>query len=227
MNSQLHPLEIIITGDGSPSLINKALQATYHSKHGAIQESKHIFIQHGLIPAIEKFGHKLSLFELGFGTGLNAILSAIEASKNHWQLHYTGIEKFPLNKDLYKALHLEKQFDMEQHHIVQNILESKWQQWQSVSSHFQIKKVQGDILDYPFDTNYHLIYFDAFAPETNPELWSKDILEKVYRFMLQGGIMVTFCAKGSFKRQLKDIGFKVESIKGPPGKREMTRAIKI
>jgi len=227
MNSQLHHLEIITTADGSPSLFDKDLKASYHSKFGALQESKHIFIKHGLEFAFKKFNGNISIFETGFGTGLNAILSAIEASEHKQKIQYTSIEKFPLQKEIYDALQFEKLFSIEKQNAVDQILNCSWNQWHKVSNHFEIKKVDADILNYTLDSKYHLIYFDAFSPEINPEIWQKNILEMVYQSMLPGAILVSFCAKGSFKRLLKEIGFIVETLPGPIGKREITRATKI
>lgn len=226
MQEQQFNLEIIQTADGSKTIVNKDLQATYHSKHGALQESLHIFILHGLIATQKQFGNHLHIFEVGFGTGLNALLTAIEAEKNNLHIQYTSIEKFPISIQIHHDLQHQKHFPPHNQKLVNSIIESEWNNWQKISENFKLKKIHVDFLYHTFDSNYHLIYFDAFAPDHHQEIWDKAIFERIYEAMHHNGILVTFCAKGSFKRMLRSIGFRVEAIAGPIGKREITKAIK-
>ena len=227
MSSTDSHFDIIKTADGSNTILHKQIQATYHSVHGAIQESKFIYIEAGLNFAIKNLSQKLKVFELGFGTGLNALLAAIEAEKQSLDLHYTSIEKYPLPTDLHINLHFEKIINIPNENLFKSIYLCEWEKWHQISNHFSFKKIKQDILDYSFESNFDIVFYDAFAPENNPELWQKPILSHIYLHLNHGGILVTFCAKGTFKRLLKEIGFKVESLPGPVGKREITRAIKM
>lgn len=221
-NSHLH---VICTGDGSATIKNTMLNATYHSTHGAVQESKHIFIEHGLNYAIAKFGKQLNILEIGFGTGLNAFLTLIESEKRTLNIHYTGIEKFPLHESVYKRLNYAA--SSWEHTLFELMHAYSWEKRKHITGNFSLLKLSGDVRELELDRTYHLIYFDAFAPATSPELWTASIFEKTYESMVSGAALVTFCAKGEVKRILKKTGFKVETLAGPPGKREMVRAVKI
>jgi tRNA U34 5-methylaminomethyl-2-thiouridine-forming methyltransferase MnmC len=219
-------LQIIQTNDGSPSLFNHTLGVTYHSRHGALQESRHVFIHNGLHHVANTFGPNLSVFELGFGTGLNAVLSAHEAGKLGLSLHYTSIDIHPLDESLYRQLPFNTIFDGSDFNCSQQILAAPWQSRQSITPAFSLQKIHGDMLSYIPDNFFHLVYFDAFDPETQPDMWQKSVFEKLFVAMHGEGVLVTYCAKGKVKRLLRAIGFEVQTLKGPPGKREMTRAIR-
>lgn len=218
----------IPTKDGSNTLLHPTLNVHYHSLHGALQESLHVFIHSGLdyINQQNTSLNPIRIFEMGFGTGLNAFLSLRYAIENQILIHYNSIERDPLNdfqsnsfiqsieaSDLY--LHLFNQI-----HLIE------WNQPIPIHPLFVLQKINNDLTNYKMATNYDLIYFDAFAPNAQPELWTVAVLSNLYHSLNTNGILVTYCAQGQFKRNLKEVGFIIESIPGPPGKREMTRAIK-
>ncbi|MCU0430399.1 MAG: tRNA (5-methylaminomethyl-2-thiouridine)(34)-methyltransferase MnmD [Cytophagaceae bacterium] len=210
-------IEVITTGDGSHTLFLPGLQETYHSTHGAMQESKHVFLQHGL-HALPPETRPVRLLEIGFGTGLNAWLSALTEK----EIHYTTLELYPLEERIWKALNYAS---AEGQDIFEKIHTCKWENPCMVRPGFYLEKKQGDVklLDlsnYLFD----LVYFDAFAPSKQPEMWSSEIFEKIKSSLSKGSILVSYCASGAFKRTLKNLGFEVETLEGPPGKKEMTRA---
>jgi len=219
-------VEIRTTGDGSHTLFVPELNENYHSYHGAYAESMHVFIHKG----IEQMLHQdtIRIFEVGFGTGLNAILSfAFSQSKKH-KISYTGIEKYPVDLNLIEQLNYKDHWkDRQLNEVYMKLHQMEWNQEMSVSPYFDFLKIQGDVLSEDIANNhYHVIYFDAFAPEKQPEMWSLDLLKKLYESLAPSGILVTYCAKGQFKRDLKSSGFLVETIDGPPGKREMVRGVK-
>ena len=219
-------LEVILTGDGSPSLLHQAFGLTYHSRHGALQESRHVFIHNGLQYVANKFGPNISVFELGFGTGLNAALSAIEAQRLDRHINYIGIDKYPLTESVYGQLPFENVFSGNDLQLTKRILTAPWHLTQNISPYFNLEKIEVDILNFQHVSQYHVVYFDAFDPEAQPSLWQRTIFEKLFKALHAGGVLVTYCAKGKVKRLLRDIGFEVQTLNGPPGKREMTRAIK-
>jgi tRNA U34 5-methylaminomethyl-2-thiouridine-forming methyltransferase MnmC len=216
-------IEIRRTADGSPTLFVPELDETYHSMHGSVQEAKHVFIDHGLRTfSCEK---KISVLEVGFGTGLNALLSAQYAIENQIPLIYTGIEAFPVGSELWSELCYVNQTDWQ--HFYQKMMQSEWEQALQLHEMFTLTKMKIQIQDWPAKYNFDLIYYDAFGPRAQAEMWESIIFEKLYKSLSAGGSLVTYCAQGAFKRKLKEIGFQVEALPGPPGKREMTRARKI
>ena len=218
-------IEIIVTGDGSHTLRNTTLQETYHSIHGAIQESNHVFIQHGLFEyETRNPGKPLRILEVGFGTGLNALLTLDYTLKHDVSIYYESWEKFPLDEKIISQLNYrgfsgdKKTFEI--------IHQADWNQAMTILPGFTLHKRQQDILCDPVEGNFDLIYYDAFAPTKQPELWTMDALQKITAALTPGGFWVTYCAKGQMKRDLVALGLKVESLPGPPGKKEMTRATK-
>ena len=212
--------------DGSSTLLSEKFGVTYHSKYGAIQESKHVFIREGLY--YKCIGKKeLKILEMGFGTGLNTFLTSIEAERLGLSVEYTSVENNPVDQETLAQLnYCEKVGLTNGSCLFKRIHELAWNEWTKLTSRFSLFKKLHSFEEVTFDDQFHLIYFDAFAPNIQPELWQAPLLEKMYRALLPKGILVTYCAKGDFKRALKSVGFKVESPKGPPGKREMVRAIK-
>lgn len=210
--------DILKTKDGSDTVFSKQFKATYHSLNGALHESKHVFIDNGLTPALNKF-ETLTILEIGLGTCLNLFLTLLESAEK--SIHYTGIERFPLSPDIYTQLNYSSDKRFIQLH------ELPWNQIYEWRKGFNIEKIEGDFLNFHSNLNYNLVYFDAFAPSTQHELWQPEAVDKLYHLMSENGILVTFCAKGEFKRNLKSAGFKVDVLPGPPGKREMTRAIRL
>ncbi len=220
--------QFLITEDGSHTLYLPDLDETYHSIHGAIQESNYVFIERGLNYFAEKENvEKLRIFEVGFGTGLNTLLSAIYAEKHQLFLQYESIEPFPLEKDEIQKLNYPIITDwLFSDDLFQNIHNSSWNEWIGISTYFQLRKVKAKIQDYEGSGMFDVCYFDAFAPSKQPEMWNSEILEKFFLLLNHKGIFVTYCAKGQLKRDLKSIGFEVETLPGPPGKMQMVRAIK-
>lgn len=218
-------MKVILTEDDSHSIYLSELDETYHSIHGAIQESTHVFIDAGLNYWLGKHSNLsgVKILEFGFGTGLNALLtsSKIELSI---EVEYHTLEKFPLPKEIIQSLNYGDVLTNTE--FYEKMHDATWNERQSIHPNFTIKKLETDFRDYNSEETYDIIYFDAFAPSKQPELWEKSIFERCYRFLNEGGLLVTYSAKGQLKRDLKSIGFVVESLPGPPGKFEITRAVK-
>ena len=217
-------LQVEITSDGSPTLFSEAFQAHYHSTHGALQESMHVFIHHGVKHFVAQHTpQEISILEFGLGTGLNALLTSVFAEERNHSIYYHGIEGYPVDPSTRnKVAQLYQAYD-----AYPKILECQWGKEIQISDGFTLYKEHVNFEDYIVRRKFDIIYYDAFAPSCQPELWEIPILEKTWDSLRQGGILTTFCAKGSFKRNLKALGFEVERLPGPPGKREMTRAVKI
>lgn len=215
--------KIIVTGDGSSSLLVEKMGETFHSRHGAVQESVYVYIDNGL-KLIEK--EEISILEFGFGTGLNALLTAKHALEHRLKIHYETIEAYPLTVEEYSLLNYK---DFVQTTIsLQQLHEIPWATPSPVSlnNYFSILKHPQKIEDFTTSRKFDLIYFDVFGYDYQPELWNKEILQKTFDFLLPGGMLVTYACKGVVNRNLKEIGFEVRKLKGPPGKREMTLAVK-
>ncbi len=219
--------EIITTADGSHSIYVSELNEHYHSINGAIQESEHVFIRAGL-EAINPEISNLQVLELGFGTGLNAFLTYLHQRNNPTRhIYYTGIEAYPLETEMAMRLNYPEQLGEDKEAAVFHLLHSSvWGEAVSIASNFTITKITAPVQTLKLPCQYHLLYFDAFAPSVQPELWTTEVFTQMYEALLSQGILTTYCAKGVVKRTLKEVGFVVESISGPKGKREMTRAIK-
>lgn len=220
-------VSIITTTDGSHSLLNTSLNETYHSVHGALQESNHVFIRHGLDFFCERSSaDPVRIFEMGFGTGLNALLTAQRATDMQRHIHYTTLETFPLEHAIWKQLNYAE--TPEARDLFQKIHEADWNQESAVTPFFTQLKMETSLQQATLPSSFfEVIYYDAFAPSKQPELWEIDLLRKVAEAMKAGGVFVTYCAKGQLKRDLKNLGLTVETLAGPPGKKEMVRALKI
>lgn len=221
-------LEIIGTEDGSHSLYDPELDETYHSRHGAIQESEHVFIKHGLrymIQSPRKFA-PLNLLEIGFGTGLNALLSYRLSARQ--AINYTSLETFPLKLEIIEKLNYGRLIqDKSLNEVYLAMHKADWNQEADISENFVLRKIETALQQYsPQPQSFDLVYFDAFAPKKQPELWTLEMMEKMFAALKHGGALVTYCAKGQLKRDLRSAGFEVETLQGPPGKLEMTRATK-
>jgi tRNA U34 5-methylaminomethyl-2-thiouridine-forming methyltransferase MnmC len=220
--------EIRITRDGSPTLYLPDLDEHYHSMHGAVQEAKHVFIENGLLTRNEKA--ELKILEVGFGSGLNALLTCIKGQENPSRsISYIGIESNPLNHEEQKMMDFSEQIKHPNlQEFVEKIHTAEWNVFTNITSNFSLLKIEAEIQKFTTEPNaFDIIYYDAFGPRAQGEMWVKPIFEPLYRLLNDNGILVTYCAQGQFKRNLKEIGFKVESRPGPPGKREMTVAKKI
>lgn len=220
--------EIIITADGSHSISVPELKVAYHSIYGAVQESLHVFINAGLIESnLFDYSGVHKILEVGFGTGLNALLTLIEADKNKNRIYYTGIELDPLTEQEIRQLNYCEHLNMPQYKSLFKKMHSvEWEEMFEISEYFSLTKTKCDLPDYSSEEQYSLIYFDAFAPNAQPELWTKEVFEKMYSLLLPGGLLVTYCSKGDVRRAMIAAGFNVEKLQGPTLKREMLRARK-
>ena len=215
---------IITTGDGSKTIQIEDWDEQYHSKHGAVQEAYHVFIEHGLRLFQNK---KINLLEIGFGTGLNAFITLLEAPKQQLSIDYVGIEAFPVSKEEVEALDYCQQLDASNNReAFQRMHGSPWEETTSITPDFSLLKQKMDFKEIEEENLFNLIYFDAFGARVQPELWTEEIFLKMYHALEKGGILVTYAAKGSVRRAMQAVGFTVERLPGPPGKREMLRAIK-
>lgn len=217
-------VEHIITKDGSSTLYSPRFNEHYHSVHGAIQESMHVFIEMGL-KAVSPETIPLRVLEMGLGTGLNAFLTLIHAQNR--PVHYTGLESYPVPAELVQALNYPKELNQEVlRPLFTQLHESAWDEAVALSADFQLLKRHVKLENFQTDQRFDLIYFDAFAPNAQPELWEDGIWVKLFDWMNTGGVFVTYSAKSSVRRGLQSAGFQVEKLPGPPGKREMLRARK-
>ena len=212
------------TADGSYTLYVPELDEHYHSVKGALTESQHIFIDMGLKHSSVTAPH---ILEIGLGTGLNCVLTLLEAKESQRHVHYTGIERYPLNEEIIRKLNYPSIIGKECEEDYFAIHQAPWEEDVCLSPWFTLHKMKGDFTHYSFEQKYDIIYFDAFAPEKQPEMWEQSLFDNLYQVLNQGGILTTYCAKGVVRRMLQTAGFKVERLPGPPGgKREILRAIK-
>lgn len=217
--------EIIETSDGSKTIRIIDLDENYHSHHGALQEAKHVFIQYGLDYFKDK--KNLSIFEMGFGTGLNAFLTAIETIHSDKKIEYTGIEAYPVSEEEVHLLGYNQLMGAEFSELYDKIHSVEWGSLQEITPNFKLHKIVNKIESVELKANFFdLIYYDAFGPRAQDEMWTVELFQKMFNSLRVGGVLVTYCAKGQVKRNLKEVGFKIEALPGPPGKREMTRAFK-
>ncbi|GAB5557655.1 MAG: tRNA (5-methylaminomethyl-2-thiouridine)(34)-methyltransferase MnmD [Schleiferiaceae bacterium] len=219
--------EVRETKDGSKTLYIEALDEHYHSFHGALQESLHVFIKYGLH---DSTAQPLRILEVGLGTGLNALLTCVESIVNYKgerEISYVSLEAYPLIEEEWKATEYEGISDLaEGATLYEEIHTSPWEQPVELTPGFTLTKHKTKLQDFETSQRFDLIYYDAFAPSAQPELWTEEVFEKLYAMTAPGGFLVTYCAKGQVKRNMKAAGFTVEALPGPPGKREMTRATK-
>lgn len=212
-------MEIRKTDDGSPTIWSEQYGETYHSGFGAVTESMHVFIKHGLKLVN---ANPLSVFEMGFGTGLNALLTLQTAGDIKVFVKYHTIELHPVPLEIAKQLDLPsatRQTGIRMH-------EAEWNKPVLITPDFELLKINTSFLNWTPGSLYHLVYFDAFSPECQPELWTQEVFYKLFQMLYPGGILTTYCAKGYVRRNMIAAGFKVERLPGPPGKREMLRAIR-
>ena len=220
--------ELILTNDGSSTIRINDLNENYHSGHGAIQEAMHVFIQNGLGSVSNSSCLPLRVFEMGLGTGLNALLSYQYAKENAIEIIYSGIEAYPVEKELYSKMNYIEKIGVDYEDFFHWMHDLKWGGHERYDDHFTLRKIHLDLEDLvPELSNYDLVYYDAFGPRAQSEMWEMDKLEKMFSLLKTNGKLITYCAQGQFKRNLKQIGFDVVALPGPPGKREMTVAIKL
>ena len=231
---------LLMCEDGSHTLYSENAGEYYHSTHGALNESLHIFIDAGFRFVLKNVKTKLSdelmksdlkvvrILEVGFGTGLNALLTAMETEKEQVSVSYLGLEPFPVEHEIVKQLNYCDLLSGKSSLIFKTMHEREWEQRHKILSRFNFEKRQiGFMKAVLADNDFDLIYFDAFSPEAQPDLWEPEVFVKCFRLLAQNGILITYCAKGRVKRALKAAGFTVENLPGPTGKREITRAHKL
>lgn len=212
-------LHIIQTADGSSSIFNEKLNEHYHSTNGALTESMHIYIQNGLRFKLKEKPQQVRILEIGFGTGLNAILSYIEGKKQDTKIHYTALEPFPVPKEILKELNFEHFLNQEDFEIWEKLHAERFN-----DEDFEFRLLAQQLQEYAEQQRFDIIYFDAFAPSKQPDMWTAEMICKCASMLAQKGILVTYCSKGEFKRNLQNSGLMVEKLEGPPGKREIIRA---
>lgn len=217
---------IIRTGDGSASVYMPELDEHYHSKFGAIRESQHVFIEAGLAEAARR-SSDIAILEVGFGTGLNAFLTWHYALEHALTVRYYAVEPYPLDPELVAELNYPQWLGSgETQTVFTQLHKAPWKEAALQLPHFILHKYPCTIQELPLSEPVDLVYFDAFAPRVQPELWSVEVFHQLYSMMKPGAILVTYCAKGEVKRNMRVAGFTLEALPGPPGKREMTRALK-
>lgn len=217
-------LSHIITEDGSSTLYSSRFDQHYHSTHGAIQESMHVFIEAGL-NALPQDKRMINVLEMGFGTGLNALLTLL--NKGTREIFYTGIEAYPVKGENWTILNYATALNYDYATVfLQQLHESPWDTVIPITKGFLLNKVNCLLKDFSASESYDLLYFDAFGPGSQPELWEESVWPKLYELMNPGGIFVTYSSKGTVRRGLIAAGFEMEKIPGPPGKREMLRGRK-
>lgn len=214
-------IEIKTTTDGSFTIFLPEINEHYHSINGAIQESMHVFINAGLKQHQSNY---LNILEIGFGTGLNAFLTLLNNISTLKSINYYGIERYPLALETIQNINYGKLCDNEE--LFLKLHKCNWEEPIPITSNFILHKIETDANKYHFNDPIDLVYFDAFAPEKQPEMWNIDLFYKLYQCMCSEGILTTYCAKGSIRRMMQEVGFIVERIPGPAGKREMLRAKK-
>jgi tRNA U34 5-methylaminomethyl-2-thiouridine-forming methyltransferase MnmC len=212
---------VVQTSDGSSSIFDSQFGENFHSTHGAIAESMHVYIKNGL-KLIDS--DKIKILEIGFGTGLNCLLTILNIDTNQ-KILYHSIEKYPLNKENISKLNYSKLLNIKSD-IFENISNLEWDFESEILHNFYLKKLNIDLLDFNSSEYYDVIYFDAFSPNTQPELWTSEIFIKMFNNLKSGGILTTYSAKGDVKRALRNAGFEVFRISGPNGKRHILRALK-
>lgn len=216
--------EIIRTKDGSTTIHIKDWDECYHSKHGAIQEAQHVFIKNGL--ALYQ-NQSVSILEIGFGTGLNAFITYLESKKLDLEINYVGVEAYPVSISELSAMNYVSELNAEDKKPIFNLFhESNWEEKVVIDPFFTLTKRQQFFEEITDLEQYDLIYFDAFGYRVQPDLWSTSIFKKMYEALRPGGKLVTYAARGVVKRSMIEVGFTVEKLAGPPGKREMFRATK-
>lgn len=216
--------KVILTADGSSTIYLPQWDENYHSKHGAIQEAKHVFIKHGLSLFSER---KITILEIGFGTGLNSFITFLEAKKLNIEVDYVGVEAYPVAYEELEKLNYVSELDaLNFKSVFDEMHQQKWETKNEISAKFLLTKRQQLFHEINDEKAFDLIYFDAFGARVQPELWTEEIFEAMFKALKSGGVLVTYCAKGSVRRAMLKVGFLVEKLPGPPGKREMLRATK-
>lgn len=223
-----HTVNLITTEDGSHTFMSGKFQTTFHSVHGAVEESRHVFIKNGLLDFLNTHSKKeIHILEIGFGTGLNTYLTFLESQQHSVAIHYHAVELYPISIENVRRLNYAQRNDGLYHDVFLQMHLQEWNVSSAISPEFNLTKHLIKAEDYFTDITFDLIYFDAFSPKEQPELWTEDVFRKMYGLLNNNGILVTYCAQGQMKRNLKAAGFRVKALKGFGSKREMTRAEKV
>jgi tRNA U34 5-methylaminomethyl-2-thiouridine-forming methyltransferase MnmC len=229
--------KIITTADGSKTIQIEEWNEQYHSIHGAIQEANHVFIKHGLLfyseqchlehnrKVVSENNQNISILEIGFGTGLNALVTLLEAKKLKLKIDYVGVEAYPVSTEEISELNYAEQLSVDEN-LFSKLHSCTWEEKHIITSNLSLTKQQKYFKEISEKNAYNIIYFDAFGARVQPELWTEDIFKIMYNTLKDKGVLVTYSAKGSVRRAMQAVGFKVERLEGPPGKREMLRACK-
>lgn len=217
--------EIQLTEDGSHTLYVPEIDECYHSSHGAIQESNHIFIKSGLREC--KKEDFINVFEVGFGTGLNAYLAMVEADENKRHIDFVSIELFPVSLEKAQQLNFPEQNSNKKKAEFELLHKCRWNKKIQITDNFTLTKIKTDFATFECFSNYDICFFDAFSPEKQSEMWSENRFKMLFDYANSNAILTTYCAKGVVRRTLQNVGFTVERLPGPPGKREILRARKI
>lgn len=218
---------IITTNDGSKTIHIEEWNEQYHSTHGAIQEANHVFLKNGLNYFYQT--HKpsqISVLEIGFGTGLNAFITCLEADRSNVNVNYVGIEAHPVSNDEIIQLNYAEMISMKHESTFKMIHDVNWEDTIEITPRFDLTKREQFFSEINDEHCFDIIYFDAFGPRVQPELWTEDIFKLMFKALKEKGILVTYSAKGSARRAMQSVGFTVERLEGPPGKRHMLRATK-
>jgi tRNA U34 5-methylaminomethyl-2-thiouridine-forming methyltransferase MnmC len=219
-------MAIFLTEDGSHSVLSEQFGVTYHSTHGAIQETQHVFIDAGLKNVLLQNLDEIAVLDIGFGTGLNALMTFVEAERLGLKMRYIAYEKYPLSIEAAKTLNFNAVLGIS-NDILTMMHTCSWDIVHQLTPQFSFEKRLSDIENIDIKNSINLIYFDAFAPEVQPQLWEQPMMQKMYDALCPKGVLTTYCAKGIVKRALRAVGFHVEGLPGPPFKREITRAHKL
>ena len=218
--------EIQLTADGSHTVFIPELNITYHSSHGAVGESRHLFINAGLLPLLNKSSQQpVRILEIGFGTGLNALLSLQEAIKQQRQIRYIALEIFPLLRDEVGLINHGQLLNMEESFL--QLHAAEWEKEIYINEFFTLEKKQLSVLQPILLNPVNCIFFDAFAPSIQPEVWTQDVFEKMFALILPGGTLLTYSSKSEVRRAMQAAGFSVTKVPGPWGKREMVKAMRL
>ena len=218
----------VTTADGSTTLYVPQWNEHYHSVFGAVQESKHIFIKEGLVFRLANapFNSPLQVLEIGLGTGLNAFLTAQAAKENSYVIDYTAIEAYPITPDELAQLNFSSNLSAEDANLFNHIHDLPWESMQTLSVQMRLRKLEVKLENWQPQQQFDLIYFDAFAPAAQPELWTAEVFKKLFEASSSEAVLVTYCVKGIVRRAMQSAGWLVSKIPGPPGKHEITRAIR-
>lgn len=222
--------KILVTADGSHTLFVDGLDEQYHSIHGAIAEAKHVFIQSGFDHVLNNQPiSSLNILEVGFGTGLNALITYLYGKQTGAKVNYTSIEPYPLDESIVSRLNypILLECDEDETKVFKKFHTCKWNEPHAVGENFSLFKKKGMFQELELKAGFDLVYFDAFGPRAQSELWEESIFAQLFNCLRQNGCLVTYCAKGQVRRNMQKVGFEVERLPGPPGKREMLRATKL